>query len=196
MAAREDRMSEVPTPQDAPKIGYKQPPAATRFRKGRSGNPKGRPRARHRQIPFDTVLGQLVTVREDDRERRITAAEAFILQLTQKGLAGDSAAARASLAAIEEARAKRTPEKDLEVLRIIISSFGIGSALRTLGLGVKKYPLDKQRVRWELEPWIVEAALGRFDARTLSADEQREVWRNTRTPHKVNWPAWWTEVVE
>jgi hypothetical protein len=135
----------------------------------------------------------MVTVREDGRERRITAAEAFILQLTQKGLAGDSAAARASLSAIEEARAKRTPDKDLDILRIIICSFGVGSALRILGLGVKKSPLDKQKVRWELEPWIVEAALNRFDARTLSGDEQREVWMNTRTPDKVNRPAWWSE---
>jgi len=193
MAAPEVAMSESETPAEAPRVGYKRPPEATRFKKGRSGNPKGRPRTRHRRIPFDTVLGQMVTVREDGRERRITAAEAFLLQLTQKGLAGDSAAARASLAAIEEARAKRTPEKDLEVLRIIVCSFGVGSALRILGLGVKKYPLDKQRVRWELEPWIVEAALSRFGDRILSREEQREVWANTRTPGKVDWPSWWTE---
>ena len=64
----------------------------------------------------------MVTVREDGRERRITAAEAFILQLTQKGLAGDSAAARASLAAIEEARAKRTPHKDVENIKLLTCS--------------------------------------------------------------------------
>jgi len=193
MAARAVGMSELQIPEEGPRVGYKRPPAATQFKKGRSGNPKGRPRARHRQIPYDSVLGQMVTVREDGRERRVTAAEAFILQLTQKGLAGDSAAARASLAAIEEARAKRAPDNDLEILRIIVCSFGVGSALQILGLGVKKYPLDKQRVRWELEPWIVEAALSRLDAGTLSKDEQREVWMNTRTPDKVSWLAWWTE---
>ena len=186
-------MSEPQTSEEQRGIGYKRPPEATRFKKGQSGNPKGRPRARHRQVPYDSVLGQMVTVREDGRERRITAAEAFILQLTQKGLAGDSAAARASLAAIEEARAKRTPENDAEILRIIISSYGVGTALRILGLGIKKYPLDKQRVRWELEPWIVEAALSRLGDRTLSRDEQREVCANTRTPGKVDWPSWWTE---
>src|SRR5205085_2985099 len=78
-----------------------------RFQKGRSGNPKGRPRNRHREIPYDTLLGQMVTVREDGKERRVTAAEAFILQLTKKGLEGDSASARASLTAIENARAAR-----------------------------------------------------------------------------------------
>jgi hypothetical protein len=193
MAARKVGMSEPQSPGERPNVGYKRPPEATRFKKGSSGNPKGRPRARHRQVPYDTVLGQMVTVREDGRERRITAAEAFLLQLTQKGLAGDSAAARASLAAIEEARAKRSPDQDAEVLRVIICAFGVGSALRILGLGLKKHPLDKQRVRWELEPWIVEAALSRFGDRILSREEQQEVWANTRTPGKVDWPSWWTE---
>lgn len=82
-------------------VGYKRPPTATRFAKGRSGNPRGRLRNRRREVPYDTLLSQMVTIREDGRERRITAAEAFILQLTRKGLQGDSAAARASLAAIE-----------------------------------------------------------------------------------------------
>ena len=81
-------------------IGYKRPPRSGRFVKGRSGNPKGRPRGRRCRLPHNTVLGQMVTVREDGRERRITAAEAFILHLTRKGLSGDSAAARAALAAI------------------------------------------------------------------------------------------------
>ena len=89
-------------------IGYGRPPKATRFQKGKSGNPRGRPRNRHRDIPYDGLLGQIVTVREDGRERRVTAAEAFILQLTKKGLEGDSASARARLAAIENARAARS----------------------------------------------------------------------------------------
>ena len=178
--------------EDEPGFGYKRPREGTRFKKGRSGNPKGRPRARHRQIPYDSVLGQMVTVREDGRERRITAAEAFILQLTQKGLAGDSTAARASLAAIEEAHAKRDPSQAVEVLRIVITAFGLGSAIGDLGIAVKKNRLKKDKVRWELQPWIVEAALNRLGARELTEDEQREVWSNTRTPEKVNWPKWWT----
>lgn len=172
--------------------GYKRPPVGSRFTKGRSGNPKGRPKARHRQLPYDTVLGQMVTIREDGRERRVTAAEAFLLQLTRKGLQGDSAAARSSLAAIETARESRGSESDGKVLRITIISYGIGCVLRTLGMGVKRHPLDQDRVRWEIQPWIVEAALARFDGRTLNDDQQREIWHVTRKPNTVKWPEWWT----
>ncbi|HVR90387.1 MAG TPA: DUF5681 domain-containing protein [Novosphingobium sp.] len=173
-------------------VGYKRPPAATRFAKGRSGNPRGRPKNRRRDIPYDTVLGQMVTIREDGRERRVTAAEAFILQLTRKGLQGDSAAARSSLAAIETARASRAPHARTDVLRIIVISYSVGWALRILGMGIKRNPLDEDRVRWELQPWIVQAALDRLGDRELTLDEQREVRCVTRTPERVTWPEWWT----
>lgn len=173
-------------------VGYKRPPASTRFPKGQSGNPKGRPRGRYREIPYDSLLGQMVTIREDGRERRVTAAEAFLLQLTQKGLAGDSTAARTSLAAIEEARAKRRPQERVSVIRILFFTLSVGTSLSTLGISVKRNPLSEEHVRWELNPWIVETALARLRSRILSEEEQREVWKNTRTPDRVAWPEWWT----
>jgi len=174
-------------------VGYGRPPAQSRFRKGQSGNPRGRPRNRHRGIPHDVVLGQMVTLREDGRQRRVTAAEAFLLQLTQRGLAGDSAAARASLEAIEKARLARATQH-ISVETIIISSIETkaDAILDTLGMAIKKFPSDEKRVRWELNPWIVEAALARRGNQPLSLPEQREVWENTRTPHKVKWPEWWS----
>lgn len=181
---------------DPPAVGYRRPPQATKFRKGQSGNPRGRPRGRRREIPYDAVLGQMVTVREGGRERRVSAAEAFILQLTQKGLAGDSAAARASLAAIENARAKRIPEEMTHIMRIVFVGMGVGMAIGDLGIGFKRFPKDKDRVRWELNPWIVEGALKRLGKRQLSIEEQREVWANTRTPEKVHWPEWWAVTSE
>ena len=58
--------------------GYRRPPKATRFTKGRSGNPAGRPPGRHREAPYEAVLGQMVTIREGGVERRVTGAEAFL----------------------------------------------------------------------------------------------------------------------
>ena len=193
MAAVADPMSDG---QEDPAAagGYGKPPVATQFRKGHSGNPRGRPRNRRREIPYDTVLGQMVTIREDGRERRVTAAEAFLLQLTRKGLQGDSSAARASLQAIEAARAK-VPSYQSEplVLRIVFVSMGVGIVLDRLGIACKRFPLDEKRVRWQLKPWIVEAALARLGKRQLTPEEQREVWNAAHKPTSVNWPDWWTE---
>jgi hypothetical protein len=172
--------------------GYGKPPTATRFRTGRSGNPKGRPKNRHKSVPYDAVLGQMVTIREDGRERRVTAAEAFLLQLTQKGLAGDSAAARDSLDAIENARSERGDDRyAIDTIILSAVSSGADAISETLGLAKKKYPADEKRVRWELNPWIVEAALERLGDRRLAIKEQQEVWEAARTPSKVKWPDWW-----
>lgn len=182
---------EEATPAD--QVGYRKPPSFTRFQPGRSGNRRGRPRGRRSAIPYDHVLGQMVTVREDGVERRITAAEAFLLHLTRKGLAGDNAATRSSLAAIETAGGRRTPLEKITVIIVAFVHMGIEAALENLGLGVLSHPYGQSRARWKLNPWIVEAALARLGDRRLSMEEQREVYRATRLPAKVSWPEWWTE---
>lgn len=185
-------MSEELTP-SPDTVGYKRPPPSTRFKKGQSGNPRGRPKNRKRMLPYDHVLGQMVTIREDGREKRVTAAEAFLLHLTKKGLEGDGPSMRAFLAAIEFARPRRSDDDDqVKILRIIFTVFGPGLALRDLGMAVKKHGTDKDRSKWELRSWIVEAALARFEGKTLTPEQQREIWEATYRPGTVAWPEWWS----
>lgn len=135
----------------------------------------------------------MVTVRENGIERRITAAEAFLLQLTRKGLAGDNAAARASLEAIEKARAAReVPMHRVATIVLSMVGDGIDAILEPLGIARRRYPTDQHRVRWELNPWMVEAALTRLGDQRFTEAEQREVWASTRSPENVKWPEWWT----
>ena len=155
-------------------------------------NPKGRPRGRHNRPPYEALLDQMVTIKEDGVERRVTAAEGFLLHLAKRGLDGDGAAARAAMTAIEEARSAR-PATVAPTKRFVVRIFSLGSvnyALEPLRMATK---LDRYRpnARILLEPWIVEKALSRLGTRRLSLEEQAIVVRAVRTPYKVRWPSWW-----
>lgn len=83
----------VENPQVSQKVGYKNPPPANRFRKGRSGNPKGRPKgSKNFKTIFREVMSKKVTVQENGRQRVITRFEAAATQLANKGAAGDQKA--------------------------------------------------------------------------------------------------------
>ena len=66
----------------------------------------------------------------------------------------------------------------------------VNTAVECLRIGTK---LDRYRetARMMLEPWIVEAALARFEENQLTPEEQEIVLKATRTPRKVRWPDWW-----
>jgi hypothetical protein len=180
-------------PTDDGTVGYRRPPAATRFAKGRSGNPQGRPRGKAGQLPYESVLGQIVTVTENGQTKRITAAEAFLLKLMKDALAGDAAAMRDMLTTIEVAKTSRAAPDATAIKQIVFSVVKPGSvagALQHLRMGKKLCAFtDKARVL--LEPWIVEAALARRGDEPLTVEEQRTVMAATRTPWKVKWPEWW-----
>lgn len=177
---------------EAEDIGYGRPPKATRFRKGQSGNPKGRPKDRHREAPFEAVLGQMVTIREDRAERRVTAAEAFLLRLAKRGLEGDGPAARDTMSVIAHATRRKQDAvagPDTIVITSVVPG-SVNSALEPLRMA-RKLDAYRDTARMMLEPWIVQAALARLGDRRLTPEEQKTVLKATRTPHKVAWPDWW-----
>jgi hypothetical protein len=50
----------------------------------------------------------------------------------------------------------------------------------------------RETARMVLEPWLIETALSNLD-RKLNPAEQQTIVKATRPPHKVKWPAWWSE---
>ncbi len=173
--------------------GYGRPPRKTRYAKGQSGYPAGRPRGRHREAPYEAVLGRMVTIREDGVERHVKADEAFLLKHTQRALEGDGAATRTTLAVIEYAKERLSTVHGLirTITRVIVAPGSVTYALMPLRMARKLDPY-RETARMVLEPWLVEAALARLDRR-LSPADQRIVVKATRTPHKVRWPEWWSE---
>src|ERR1041384_5673568 len=75
-------------------VGYCKPPEASRFRKGQSGNPRGRPR-RRKSFPVAVLdaLSSFARVR-DDPERRIVGMDAMAKNLAARAINGDIKAAR------------------------------------------------------------------------------------------------------
>jgi hypothetical protein len=71
-------------------VGYGKPPRHRGFQKGRSGNPKGRPKgSKNLATLVAQALDEKVVVTEDGRRRRVTKRELVVAQLVDKSAAAD-----------------------------------------------------------------------------------------------------------
>jgi len=87
------------------RVGYCRPPVATRFRPGRSGNPRGRPKkARGLGAIVERAFGEEVEATENGQPTRMTKLEATVKQLVNKAAKGDQRAAQFLLPLLPEAQ--------------------------------------------------------------------------------------------
>ncbi len=71
-------------------VGYGKPPKSGQFQKGKSGNPRGRPKgARGLKTDLKAELGERVTITENGRSRKLTKQQLMVKQLTAKAVKGD-----------------------------------------------------------------------------------------------------------
>jgi hypothetical protein len=76
-------------------IGFGKPPKWSQFRKGRSGNPRGRPKGRKNLATiFYAACNEKVRVKDGHGYRTITKLEAMSAQLLNKAASGDISAAK------------------------------------------------------------------------------------------------------
>lgn len=175
------------------------PPEHGRFRKGQSGNPKGRPRKQPATPPgsaFDIVIDRTLIVMHAGTPRKMSVDEALEQRTYQAAIGGDRMAQREvyrMIARHEKARRDRSPvrHKPIEVLHEHPDSGNADLALQILGVAA----LDASRREWPdperhllLEPWAVKAALARRAAKELNKRDLDEARRCTRDPDTIIWP--------
>jgi hypothetical protein len=112
-------------------IGYGKPPRNTQWKKGQSGNPKGRPR-RDRNVAalVAAILDQRIVVRAGKTTKRRTRLEHLVHRLFEQALEGDP---RLMKMALDEARkneersetdAPELGQRDHEVIEAMLRRIG------------------------------------------------------------------------
>lgn len=107
-----------PEPEHEPyKVGYGRPPLHTQFRKGQSGNPKGRPRgAKSLNTLARERLIETIKIRTSRGEKKVSRMEALLMKTIEKAANGDARAfenlAKLYAAAVPDAPIVDQPESD------------------------------------------------------------------------------------
>lgn len=71
-------------------IGYRRPPPSGQFKKGASGNPKGRPKgSKNFMTLLEKELAQKIVVNEGGRRKTVTRLQAMVMRMVAGALQGD-----------------------------------------------------------------------------------------------------------
>ena len=108
------------------KRGYKNPPVEHQFKKGKSGNPKGRPRKKKQSSSdpgLDLIasvhreLGKTISVQENGQHKEITKLEAFSAQLVAQSVNGKPSQQKMLLGLLMVDTYEETEKQTLEQLQ-------------------------------------------------------------------------------
>jgi uncharacterized protein DUF5681 len=101
--ARDNRLAKSLKPNmdigaEVSRIGYGRPPEQSQFKPGKSGNPKGRPKAsRNLKTIIRNALTSSVILREGEKKRSVSKLEGIVLRQLESALKGNEKAALTTL---------------------------------------------------------------------------------------------------
>jgi Family of unknown function (DUF5681) len=79
-----------------PGVGYGRPPVASRFKPGKSGNPKGRRKGiKNLKTLIKDAMTASIPIQEGEKTRRVTRLEGVVLRQIQSALRGNDKSAMA-----------------------------------------------------------------------------------------------------
>ena len=117
-------------------VGYGKPPRHTRFPKGQSGNPRGRPSgSKNLKTLLNEALSEPVIVTENGGRRKVSKRQAIITQLVNRSATADFRAIKILLDIVRDIERQTEPtasetsdfsEADEKVLEQIRARFSIG----------------------------------------------------------------------
>ena len=169
----------------------------TRFSKGRSGNPAGRPKMRRPHVSaFDIIIDKMLTVTQNGVERELTIDEALQLQTYQAALKGSRMAVRQVLKMIEKrelAIAKLAPPAKAKgpTMEVAYDSDNANEALCLLdiaGYAPPSHGGEASTRSIRLTTWAAQAAISRPGRARFDTKDSDDIKRLTLDADKLKWP--------
>jgi len=165
----------------------------TRFAKGRSGNPAGRPKARRPHVSaFEIIFDKVLTVMQGGKTRKLTVDEALQLQIYQTALKGNKMAVRQVLKMIAKREVtlakKNPPRSDPITLAREYSADNANAAMTILGIVEPDPAWGDEHPRLKIASWATQAALSRPGRNTSTARATDSIKTFTMEPDDLRWP--------
>jgi hypothetical protein len=180
------------TKRQAPDAGS----TATRFKRGQSGNPKGRPRKPKppASSPF-AILDELLTVHELGSVGELPLEDAMLIKTYQLAITGSRRAGKKIVKMILEREKLRFKSRALRSSRITSQiekdPENALEALEILDIASRRANTNdghSRDGRLRLERWAVEVALRRRNFDELSSSDIQSIRGWTRDGDAVKWP--------